>query len=145
MGASEGSGRNETTRVRVGAISVVVPAQLVSASDAPIDSPAAVLSGGGITVIIDQGPFADRMESSVGRPDRREEPMHVAGVTGRIVSFRTPEEHTYTVAAVLSEPARVTVVVRADDSVPEHEARRIVESLQPVASTGREEEGDQHE
>ena len=71
--------------------------------------------------------------------------MHVAGIVGRIVSFRTPEEHTYTVAAVLSEPVRATVVVRADDSVPEPEARRIIESLQPVTPIGREEEGDQHE
>ena len=145
MGASEGSGRNERTRVRVGAISVEVPAQLVTSSDAPVDSPAAVLTGDGITVIIDQGPFADRMESSIGRPDRREESTHIAGVTGRIVSFRTPEEHAYTVAAVLSEPVRVTVVVRADDSVPEAQARRIIESLQPVTPIGSEEEGDQHE
>ena len=145
MGASEGSGRNEATRVRVGAISLEVPAQLVASSDAPIDSPAAVLVGAWITVIVDQGPFADRMESSIGRPDRREESTHITGVTGRIVSFRTPEEHAYTVAAVLSEPVRVTVVVRADDSVPEAQARRIIESLQPVTPIGSEEEGDQHE
>jgi hypothetical protein len=145
MGASEGSGRNERTRVRVGAISVEVPAQLVTSSDAPVDSPAAVLTGAGITVIIDQGPFADRMESSIGLPDRREEPLSVAGIAGRVVSFRTPDDHTYTVAAVLSEPARATVVVRADDSVPEPEVRRIIESLRPVTPTGSEEEGNQHE
>ncbi len=145
MGASEGSGRNEATRVRVGAISLEVPAQLVASSDAPIDSPAAVLAGAGITVIVDQGPFADRMESSIGLPDRRQEQLQVAGIVGRIVSFRTPEAHTYTVAAVLSEPVRATVVVRADDSVPEPHARRIIESLQPVTPIGREEEGDQHE
>ena len=145
MGASEGSGRNEATRVRVGAISLEVPSQLVASSDAPIDSPAAVLTGAGMTVIVDQGPFADRMESSVGLPDRRQEPLHATGIAGRIVSFRTPDEHTYTVAAVLSEPVRATVVVRADDSVPESQARRIIESLQPVTPIGSEEEGDQHE
>jgi hypothetical protein len=144
VGASEGSGRNEPTRVRVGAISLEVPAQLITSSDAPVDSPAAVLAGGGITVIIDQGPFADRMEGSIGRPDRREEPIHMAGIAGRIVSFRTPEEHTYTVAAVLSEPVRAAVVVRADDAVPAHQARRIIESLQPVTPIGSEEEGDEH-
>jgi hypothetical protein len=130
---------------------------MVASTDAPVDSPAAVLTGAGITVIIDQGPFADRMESSIGRPGRREEPLHVAGVAGvaggaevagiagRVVSFRTPDDHTFTVAAVLSEPARATVVVRADDSVPEPEVRRIIESLRPVTPIGSEEEGDQHE
>ena len=139
MAASDESARAETTRIRVGAISVAVPAQLLASTDEPIDSSAAVLTGGGITVIIDQSPFADRMESSIGQPGRREESAQIAGATGRIVSFRTPEDHTYTVAAVLSEPVPATVVVRADDSVPERDARRIVESLQPVTRTGRNE------
>ena len=137
MAASDGTARGETTRIRVGAISVAVPAHLLATTDAPIDSAAAVLTGGGLTVIIDQSAFADRMESSIGQPDRREEPTHIAGASGRIVSFRTPEDHTYTVAVVLSEPVPATVVVRADDSVPERDARRIVESLQPVTPTGR--------
>ena len=91
------------TRVQVGAISIEIPAQLSATTGVPIDSISAVLTGEGLTVIIDQGPFADRLEGAVGRPDFREVRTDMAGASGRTVYFRSPEEHTYTFATVLSE------------------------------------------
>ncbi len=113
-------------------MSIEVPTEVLADPGAPIDSASAVFTGMGVTVIVDQGPFADRLEGSVGRPEFDDTPTSVAGHTGRYVSFRTPEEHTYTMATLLSEPARITVVVRADDSVPARVARDILESLQLI-------------
>lgn len=124
---------DEKTRVTVGQVSLELPAILATHSDRPLDSTAAVFEGHGVTVIVDQGPFSDRLDSHVGKPEYREGVMPVAGATGRTVSFRNPAGGTYTVAVHVPEPMTLTVVVQADESVPEHVARNIVESIQTLA------------
>jgi len=89
-----------------------------------------VFAGSGVTVIVDQGPFADRLDSYAGSPEFREEIKDVAGTTSRAISFRSPDRGTYTVATHLPAPRHVTVVVQADASVPERVPRGVIESLQ---------------
>jgi hypothetical protein len=120
---------DEKVRVTVGGVSLELPVALVKRQDGPIDSAAAVYEGHGVTVIVDQSPFSDRLDSHVGAPEYEEHVTDVGGAAGRLVSFRSPEDGTYTVATHLHEPTPLTVVVRADDSVPEEVVRGIVGSL----------------
>ena len=116
----------------VGGVSLELPAVLVEGDDRALDSAAAVFEGPGLSVILDQGPFADPLETYVGRPGYEEGLREVAGSTARVVSFRTPEDGTYTVAAHVPRPKPLSVVVRADTSVPEHVPGDIIESVQPL-------------
>jgi hypothetical protein len=122
----------EKVRVAVGDVSLELPAALVQREEANVDSSAGVFEGSGLTVIVDQGPFSDPLDSHTGRPGYREEPTELAAVAGRTISYQTPEEGTYTVAAHLPPPAAVTVVVRADGSVPEHVPREIIASIRAI-------------
>jgi hypothetical protein len=117
-------------RVVVGKVSLDLPAFLAKGQGAPIDSAANVFEGNGLTVIVDEGAFADRLESYSGRPEYRAEPMSIAGTTGRLVFFRSPDLASYTLAAHLPAPRQVTIVVQAHISVQERIARDIIESLQ---------------
>jgi len=116
--------------VTVGSVTLELPAVLVDARGAAIDSAAGVFEGSGLTVIVDQGPFADRLDALAGRPDYRETSARIAGKAARIVFHRGEEPGSYTVATHLPAPQSATVVVRAEASVPEPVSRAIVESLQ---------------
>jgi hypothetical protein len=120
---------DEKVRVAIGNASLELPTSLVKSQDTPIDSAAGMFEGSGMTVIIEQSPFADRLDSHAGRPEYQEEIKNIAGTTSRTISFRSPDRGTYTVATHLSAPKYVTVVVQADASVPEQVSREIIESL----------------
>jgi catechol 2,3-dioxygenase-like lactoylglutathione lyase family enzyme len=118
-------------RVVVGSVSLEVPAGLVPRGK-PIDSAAGMFEGHGLVVTVDQGPFTSRLDSHAGRPDYRESSREIGGVEGREVFFRDPDSATYTIALHLPAPRYVTVVVRADSSVPEAVSRRILDSVRLV-------------
>jgi hypothetical protein len=120
---------DEKVQVAVGNVSLELPTYLVKKQDTPIDSAASVFEGSGVTVIIDQGPFADRLDSYAGHLEFREEIKDVAGMTSRTISFQRPDRGTYTVATHIPAPKHVTVVVQADASVPEQVPREIIKSL----------------
>ncbi len=121
---------NEKVQVTVGNVRLNLPAALVKSQETAIDSAAALFEGSGVTVIVDQGPFADRLDSYVGNPEYREEIRNIAGTTARTIFFRRPDRGTYTMAVHLPAPKLVTVVVHADASVPEQVPGEIIASLQ---------------
>jgi hypothetical protein len=120
---------DEKVRVTLGNVSLELPASVVKNQETSIESAGGVFEGGGLTVIVDEGPFADRLDSYIGLPGFREETREVAGVTGRKVFFRRPERGTYTVGVHVPAPKHVTVAVHAEASVPERVAEAIVNSL----------------
>lgn len=120
---------DEKVRVSVGNVSLELPTSLVKRPDIPIDSAAGVFEGSGVMVIVDQGPFANRLDSYAGHPEYQEKIKEVAGTTSRTISFQSPDRGTYTVAIHLPAPKHVTVVVQADAYVPEQVPREIIESL----------------
>lgn len=119
-------------RVRVGDVTLELPATAAKKAEEGIDSGAAVFEGGGLMILVDQGPFASSLESDAGRPGYREDVRAVGRGTGRVISYRDPAAGTYTVAVHVSEPRRATVVVRADETVPERVPLEIVDSLRIV-------------
>jgi hypothetical protein len=123
------AGEDEKVRVTVGRVSLELPVGVVNRQDTPIDSHASVFEGGGMMVVVDQGPFANRLASNAGRPGYREEIRNVGGTTSRTVSFEDPERGTYTVATHLAPPASVTVAVQAQATVPRQVPRTIIESV----------------
>jgi hypothetical protein len=120
---------DETVPRTFGDIVIDLPAAVVEGGATAIDSAANTFEGEGLSVIVDRGPFADRLDSHFGRPDYREELTEKVGTVGRTIFFRDPAEHTYTVATHLPAPVFLTVVVRADESVPEGVPRHIIESI----------------
>jgi hypothetical protein len=120
---------NEKARVAVGNVSLELPASVVQRQDTSIDSAGGVFEGGGMMVIVDEGPFADRLDSYVGLPDFRENTKEVAGTTGREVFFRKPDRGTYTIGIHVPAPKHVTLVIHADASIPERVAEEIIDSL----------------
>lgn len=81
-----------------------------------------------MTVIVDQGPFADRLDSYVGESMYDEQIAPLAGTVGRVVRFKRPDG-TFTVAARIIEPRELTVVVQGNESVPEQVAKDVIDSL----------------
>jgi hypothetical protein len=110
-------------------VSLELPALVVKRQDTSIDSAGGVFEGGGMMVIVDQGPFVDRLDSYVGLPDFREDTKEVAGTTGRKVFFRNPDRGTYTIGVHVPAPKHLTVVIHADASIPESVAEEIIDSL----------------
>ena len=120
---------DEKVRVVVGNVSLELPSSLVKRQATPIDSASNVFEGSGVTVIVDQGPFVDRLDSYAGRPEYQEMNNEVAGTASRTISFQNPNRGAYTVATHLPAPKYVTVVIQADAHVPEQVPREIIESL----------------
>jgi hypothetical protein len=122
----------EKTRIEVGKVSLELPTSLLNRKGDPIDSAANIFEGEGVMVIVDQGPFADRLTSYVGLPEYREDSIHVAGTSGHTIFFQSPDGGTYTMAIHLPMPQNVTVVIKSASSVPESVPREIIESLRPL-------------
>lgn len=116
----------EFVRVEIGHVSLDLPAELAKQAGNPVDTAAAVFAGAGLTVIVDAGPFADRLDSYSGKAEFRESAQPA---NGRAISFKNPERGTYTMAVRIAGPKPATVTVEADASVPERVARKIIDSV----------------
>ena len=82
-------------RVRVGAVSLELPVVLAPRQGTPVDSASAVFEGGGLMVLVDQGPFAPSLDADVGRPGFREVATEVGGPAA---------SHSLLVRRVLEKP-----------------------------------------
>lgn len=119
--------RGAAKRVQIGHVSVELPVSMARQPGEGVDTAAAVFKGGGVTVIVDAGPFADRLDSYGGRAGFRAEAQGGGG--GQTISFRNPGRGTFTVATRISGPKPATILVEADASLPEEAARRIIASV----------------
>jgi hypothetical protein len=115
--------------VRVDGLLLRLPAALIAGGSA-IDGPAAVFEGPGVTVVVDAGPFADRLDAHVGKPAFQESRVEVAGTSGRRVSFSAPDTGTQTSALHVDGPRPFTVAVIAAPSVPDTVAADVLASVQ---------------
>jgi hypothetical protein len=118
-------------RVHVGAVGLDLPAIVARQPGTPTDSASATFDGGGLTVLVDQGPFAPTLDADVGRPGFREERTDVGGSRARIVTY-DEDDGSFTTALEIAAPHRATVVVRADSSVPRQVPLEIVRSVQTL-------------
>jgi hypothetical protein len=118
--------------VRVGAVSLELPAILASRQGDAVDSVSGVFEDTGLMVLVDQGPFAPSLDADVGRPGFRELAAEVVGSPARLITFDDDEGGSYTTAIEVAAPQRITVVVRADRSVPRQVPFQIVHSVQPL-------------
>ena len=114
--------------VRVGAASLELPTSLAPRGTSS-DSASAVFEGSGVLAIVDQGPFAPSLDADVGRPQFRQEAIEISGSPARLVNYDDDDGASYVTAVEVDAPRRVTVVVRAEHSVPRELPLRIVQSL----------------
>lgn len=124
-------------RGTVGDVGLQLPAALQHQPGSPVDGPAAVFTGGGLTVVVDAGPFADRLDSRVGEPSFAEHTDASRGLTERRVTYRDPRTHAYTAAVHLGPARPVTVTVTADDGVPEDVVTGVLDVLALGPATPR--------
>ena len=120
----------DRVRVVVGSISLELPTALVDKRNTAVDSAASVFEGSGLTVTVDQGPFASRLDADVGRPAYREGYKDIGGTRSRTVFFRSADGRSFTTGLHVPAPKHVTVVIQADKSVPEEVATAIRDSVQ---------------
>ena len=123
---------SEKVRVAIGNITLELPAAIGKRPDVSIDSTAGVFEGAGLRIVVDQGPFANRLDSYAGLPDYREESRDAGGMTARIVSFRSADGRSFTAAIHLPAPKSATVIVEADADIPPEVPAEIIDSLRWV-------------
>jgi hypothetical protein len=117
----------DKVRVRVGRVSLEIP-QSLTKGGAGVDSEAAVFESPDLTVVVDQGPFADSLDAQGAAPGAGTETVTIAGRSARLLS--TPAEGgRHTVAVHVPELDRLTVAVHAGDTVPRHVPREIIDSI----------------
>ena len=109
-----------------------VPADLTRARDQGIDTNASLWKAKGISVLVDQGPFADPLKSSASRTGAQSTEESIGGRPARIVSY-VEETGTRVVAAHVAGSRRgtsvvdpVTVVIRLDPDGPSDEIARLI-------------------
>jgi hypothetical protein len=115
---------------RVGAVSLELPAVLAPRQSTAIDSKSGVFEGGGLFVLVDQGPFAPSLDADTGRPGLHEVPVVVGGYPARLVTFDDNDMTSYTTALEVAGPQRVMVFIRARSDVPREVPLEIAHSVQ---------------
>jgi hypothetical protein len=116
-------------RVRVADVEIETPVDL--ASEASVEGGTAVLSGGGLTLIVDQGPFADRLtgyEDRAGFVRRREQ---IGGQPAELVTFRA-DDGTEVAAARLGD--RLTAAVHGAPGTDPNVLTRMLRSIRTTES-----------
>lgn len=108
---------NEKIRITVGSVSLELPEIMVRDQKHPVDTSAGVFEAEGLTVIVDEGPFADRLDRG-GGAEYEEKIIELAGYTGRLISYLVPSESTRVTGFHTTAPQSFTVHVRAGASVP---------------------------
>lgn len=112
----------------LGRVRLTIPDTLQPSRGHAIDSASAVFEGGGISVVVDQGPFADDLGAYGNRSAYRSFVLQVDGQEARMIRYADSDapDPAVTVGIHVGGTEAVTVVVRAPD---EPTARRIVDSL----------------
>jgi hypothetical protein len=117
-------------------LTLTVPADLSRGPEQGVDTAVATWNGAGISVVVDQGPFADPLTTYQGRPGSRSRQETIDGRPARIVSFlegdgtRVVAAHFPGTQAGAAAGKPLTIVVRVDPAVRREEvAFDIIRSL----------------
>lgn len=121
---------NEKVRVAVGAVALDLPVALVRGRGRSVDTSAAVFGANGLVVNVDDGPFADRLDSYAGSDGCTERIAMFGGATGRFVSCRARDGRAHITAFHACTPRVFTVSTQADPAVPHSVVEDIFHSLQ---------------
>ena len=133
MGAYAGIGaRNVKEIILRNRVSIRLPEEVGPTDDRAIDSTAATWSGKGISLLVDEGPFADPLTSYENRPNYRAAEETIGGRKARVVAFDQPDG-TRSVAAHFpddgGEPGALTVVARGESGVAQELLNQIIRDI----------------
>lgn len=92
-----------------------------------IDSTARAFGGGGLSVLVDRGPFASTPDGHESAPGYSERVVLIDGLTAVVVTY--PDVDGQVVAARIPELGNLTVVIGRRDPAPPDVAERIVRSI----------------
>jgi hypothetical protein len=128
----------KTTTVTLGrGLTIRTPVPAAPSPGHPIDSRAMTFTGNGVTVVVDEGPFAASLADDGRHADHRSATRTIAGQQARVVSY-TDSDGAKVAGTRLVLPAdgtagepeaTVTITVRVDAHLGFDAAVRAVESL----------------
>jgi hypothetical protein len=112
---------------------LTVPDYIVPTGARGLDSRATTLSGGGFTILVDEGPFSDPVTRYAGQPGYEVSTENINGNPARIVSFEDEEGVRHLVARleIVGEagiPRGVTIVIHMLPGRDLTVARKVLES-----------------
>jgi hypothetical protein len=121
------------TRMVAPGLRLTVPDWIVPADAQGIDSMASALSGGGITIIVDEGPFSDPATRYADQPSYEISAKTINGHPMRIVSFEDNAGVRYVMARLEVEdnrgtPKVVTIVIQVEPDADLVVAQNVLES-----------------
>lgn len=112
---------------------IEIPAVVVT--DRPpvgIDSTASYFEGRGLSILIDDGPFAGWPVGHESAPGYEDRFTRINGLDAALIKYQEPDgEQVF--AARVPELNNLTVVVRCRESVPQDVAERVLFSIQRSA------------
>lgn len=100
-----------------------------------IDSVSSAWTGDGITIVVDEGPFAADLTRHEGAQDYRLGPDTIAGLPSHTVSFTDRDGSSVAGARIQlprtqeRAPTMLTITVRTDPGLGREAAIRIIESM----------------
>jgi hypothetical protein len=94
-------------------VTLEVPDSVASSERVGVDSPTASYEGDDLSVVVDQGPFVDRLESNASGTRLWRNLEEIDGTVAVVVATRDADPNWTTYAAHFPEPVPLTIVVRA--------------------------------
>jgi hypothetical protein len=120
-------------RLVVPGLWLTVPDYIIPTGATGIDSPASTLSGGGITITVDQGPFSDPVTRYAGQPGYQVSTEDIAGQPTRVVYFEDADGVRHLVARreIVNKsgvPSGLTIAIHVLPGMDCTVARTVLES-----------------
>jgi hypothetical protein len=110
-------------------VTLEVPDSVASSDRVGVDSPTASYEGEDLSVVVDQGPFVDRLESNTSGTRLWRNPEEIDGTVAVVVATRDADPNWTTYAAHFPEPVPLTIVVRARKDLGPEVPLRIIRSV----------------
>lgn len=98
-------------------VTLEVPDSAAPSEGVGVDSQTASYEGEGFSILVDQGAFVDRLESSASGTRLWRNLEEIDGTVATVVALRDVDPIWTTYAAHFPEPVPMTIVVRARESL----------------------------
>ena len=110
-------------------VTLEVPDFVASGESVGVDSLTASYEGEGLSVVVDQGAFVDRLESQASGTRLWRNLEEIDGTVAVVVAFRDADPNWTTYAAHFPEPVPMTIVVRAREDLGSEIPLSIIRSV----------------
>jgi hypothetical protein len=110
-------------------VTLEVPDFIAPSESVGVDSLTASYEGEGLSIVVDQGAFVDRLESNASGTRLWRNVEEIDGTGAVVVAFQDADLNWTTYAAHLPEPVPMTIVVRAREDLGSEVPLNIIRSV----------------